>query len=160
MENPTWNLLVKAASLIAAILLMLGTGLVFAAHFAITQNKTAGLVSLFFATVMAVFGLFASTLSNNQMKREMGRAADAAHKLSQGELYGGNGSSDLTVQAEVGPKITGAIADAFNSMTHNLRSLTLVELSGRLRSSVSPFKLPPDMSAAKPPSPETSIFVN
>ncbi|MBC7899540.1 MAG: methyl-accepting chemotaxis protein [Saprospiraceae bacterium] len=32
-------------------------------------------------------------------------------------------AGDLTVQAEVGPEITGAIADAFNSMTHNLRSL-------------------------------------
>ncbi len=32
-------------------------------------------------------------------------------------------SGDLTVQADVGPEITGAIADAFNSMTENLRSL-------------------------------------
>lgn len=103
-------MLVKAASLIAAIVLVLGTGLIFAAHFAMTQNKTAGMVSLLFATVMAVFGLVASTLSNDQMKRELGRAADAARKLSQGELCGGSGSG---------------------------------ELSGRLRTSVSPFKLPP-----------------
>jgi twitching motility protein PilJ len=32
-------------------------------------------------------------------------------------------SGDLTVQAEVGTEITGPIADAFNSMTRNLRSL-------------------------------------
>lgn len=32
-------------------------------------------------------------------------------------------AGDLTVQAEVGPEITGEIADAFNSMTRNLRSL-------------------------------------
>ncbi len=32
-------------------------------------------------------------------------------------------SGDLTVHADVGPEITGAIADAFNSMTENLRSL-------------------------------------
>lgn len=32
-------------------------------------------------------------------------------------------AGDLTVQAEVGPEIAGEIADAFNSMTRNLRSL-------------------------------------
>ncbi|HMJ08129.1 MAG TPA: methyl-accepting chemotaxis protein [Pyrinomonadaceae bacterium] len=32
-------------------------------------------------------------------------------------------AGDLTVQAEVGPELTGEIADAFNSMTRNLRSL-------------------------------------
>lgn len=32
-------------------------------------------------------------------------------------------AGDLTVQAEVGPEITGEIADAFNQMTRNLRSL-------------------------------------
>lgn len=32
-------------------------------------------------------------------------------------------SGDLTVHADVSPEITGAIADAFNSMTENLRSL-------------------------------------
>ncbi|CAN5561011.1 hypothetical protein BH10ACI1_BH10ACI1_10050 [soil metagenome] len=32
-------------------------------------------------------------------------------------------AGDLTVQAEVSPEITGAIAEAFNSMTKNLRSL-------------------------------------
>lgn len=32
-------------------------------------------------------------------------------------------AGDLTVQAEISPEITGAIAEAFNSMTKNLRSL-------------------------------------
>lgn len=197
--------MVKAASIIAAVLLVLGTGLIFAAHFDWTENKTAALVTLLFAAGIAVFALITSTISNNQMKRELTRAAETAHRLSQGELYDGNGNGelmdslknvsdyiknkaaaaarvgsgdltentipvsdsdmlghafqnmveklrtlvqtqetrerlhnsvtkllsevsdvsagDLTVQAEVGPEITGAIADAFNSMTHNLRSL-------------------------------------
>ncbi len=205
MENPMWNLMVKAASITAAILLVLGTALIFASHFDWTENKGTALVTLLFAVLIAVFSLITSILSNDLMKRELAHAADAVHKLSQGELYDGNhkgelmeslknlsdyiknksaaaariadgnlsennlpvsdsdvlghafqnmveklrtlvqtqetrerlhnsvkkllcevsdvSAGDLTVQAEVGPEITGAIADAFNSMTHNLRSL-------------------------------------
>ncbi len=205
MGNPIWNLMVKASSLTAAILLLLGTGLVFAAQFGMTQSKIAGLATLLFAALIAVFALYASYRSNSRLKREMDLAADAAYKLSKGQLYCGKSSSelmdslksvseylkttsafaeriangdltenivpnsdldllgnsirdmaenlrtlvqtqetrerlhssvkklldevsevsagDLTIQAEVGTEITGAIADAFNSMTHNLRSL-------------------------------------
>ena len=205
MDNPIWNLIVKVSSLVAAVLLLLGTGFLFAAHFGFTQNKPSVLAVLFVATAFTLFALLAANRSNARIKNEMDHAADIAHRLSQGELFDGEGDNelmdslrnvsgylkdksavagriaagnlleniapnsdldtlghsmqnmvenlrmlvqtqetrerlhnsvkklldevsevsagDLTVQAEVGPELSGAIADAFNSMTHNLRSL-------------------------------------
>lgn len=56
-----------------------------------------------------------------QTQEEQNRLHDSILKLLRevSEVSAG----DLTVEAEVAPEITGAIAEAFNSMTKNLRSL-------------------------------------
>lgn len=205
MENPLWNLVLRASSLFAVFLLGLGTLLVFATYLGITDNAAAGAITVLFATLLAAFSLVAVNFAHRRLKQEQARAAEVAHRLSQGELFDGDASTelldslknisvylkeksavaeriaagdlsmsttprsdsdklgrsmqtmvdrlqslvqtqetrdrlqrsvmklldevsevaagDLTVQAETGPEMTGAIADAFNSMTRNLRSL-------------------------------------
>lgn len=52
--------------------------------------------------------------SKDRLQRSIVKLLDEVSEVSAG---------DLTVQAEVGPEITGEIAEAFNQMTRNLRSL-------------------------------------
>ena len=52
--------------------------------------------------------------SKDRLQRSVVKLLDEVSSISDG---------DLTVQAEVGPEITGEIAEAFNHMTLNLRSL-------------------------------------
>jgi twitching motility protein PilJ len=205
MENPIWNLIVKAASAIACLMLMIGILLILASYTGMTANKLAGDVTIICAFFIAIIALITANLENAKLKREAGRALDAAHELSQGVPFDSNeggalleslksvseymetmsmladrvgkgnldenispisdsdrlgrsmqemvenlrevvqtqesrdrlhnsviklleevsdvSAGDLTVHAEVSPEITGAIADAFNSMTQNLRTL-------------------------------------
>lgn len=205
MENPIWNLILKASSAIAVLLLVLAAGLILAAYFQITENNTAGVITTLFASVLGVFSLLAVNYSHTRLTKVSQTATEVAHRLSQGELFESDADTelleslkcislylkekselsdriasgdlshnvvprsdsdtlgnsfqlmteklrhqvqtsetrdrlqmsvmklldevsevaagDLTVQAETGPEITGAIADAFNSMTRNLRSL-------------------------------------
>ena len=205
MDNPLLNLVMRASSVAAVFLLGIGTLLVFATYLEITDKAGAGAITILFATVLAVFSLIAVNFAHRRLRQQTNKAIDAAHRLSQGELYEGEAGSelldslrnisaylkensatadriatgdlsvntipksdsdmlgssmqtmverlqslvqtqetrdrlqrsvmkllnevsevaagDLTVQAESGPEMTGAIADAFNSMTRNLRSL-------------------------------------
>lgn len=205
LQNPIWNLISKLFSLLAIIFLVVGVGLVGAAYFGFTENKLAGVLTIFFATVMAVFALVETNLTNLKVKRELKEATEVAHQIAQGvpfedespselldslkdvsgylqeksaianRIAGGDlsqnvtlrsdsdafgeafqnmieklrpivqteenrdqlqrsimklltevsevAAGDLTVQAEVSPEMTGAIAEAFNSMTLELRSL-------------------------------------
>lgn len=52
--------------------------------------------------------------SRDRLQKSIVKLLDEVSEVSAG---------DLTVQAEVGPEITGEIAEAFNQMTRNLRSL-------------------------------------
>jgi twitching motility protein PilJ len=206
-SNPLWNLLIKIFSFLAVIFLLLGASLVAAAHFGLTENKIAGVLTVSFAAVLAIFALVVLNFSNFKLSRELKEAGEIAHHLAQGEFFEeeieetsdllfalqeistyrrekilvfdrmatGDLSSeivlrsdtdafaqslqnmadklrqkvqteekrdqlqnsilkllsevsevaagDLTVQAEVSPEMTGAIAEAFNSMTKELRSL-------------------------------------
>ena len=205
--NPLWNLLIKIFSLLAIIFLILGASLVGASYFGLTENRIAGVLTVFFASVLAISAVAALTFSNFKMSREIKEAGEIAHHLAQGEFFDeeteeysnllfalqeisaylreksliadqiavGNFSSktvlrsdadvfgqslknmsdklrhtvqtqekrdrlqssivkllsevsevaagDLTVQAEVSPEMTGEIAEAFNRMTKELRSL-------------------------------------
>ena len=205
MQNPIWNLVVKAASALACFMLAAGSILLAASSAGLTQNKVAGDVTLVLGFFFAIFALVITSLENSRLKREQTKAVEAAHDLSQGIPYNGSSDSelldslksvseylaakssladriaagnlldnvsplsdsdvlggsmqhmvenlretvqtqderdrlhdsvmklleevsdvaagDLTVHAEVGPDVTGAIADAFNSMTQNLRTL-------------------------------------
>jgi twitching motility protein PilJ len=205
--NPLWNLLIRIFSFLAIIFLLLGAVLVGTAHFGLTDNKIAGVLTVFFAVVLSVFAIAALNYSNFKMSSEIKEASEIAHHLAQGEIFddeteeqsellfalqeisaylkgktqvidqiaAGNlrseivlhsdtdvfgqslkdmseklrqvvqtqekrdqlqksilkllsevsevAAGDLTVQAEVSPEMTGAIAEAFNSMTKELCSL-------------------------------------
>ncbi len=205
MENPFWNLILRAASIVACVLLLLSVSLILAAHAGLTTNTPPGIITLVFGGASAIFALATLNLSHAGLRREIREAVDAAHRISQGEQFDETADNelleslksvsayvteksnaaqkiaagdlsqnillrsdsdhfgaafqkmterlrmmigteetrdrlqksvvklleevsevsagDLTVQAEVGPEITGEIAEAFNQMTLNLRSL-------------------------------------
>jgi twitching motility protein PilJ len=206
-SNPLWNLLIKIFSFLAVIFLLLGASLVATAHFGLTENKIAGVLTVSFAAVLAIFALVVLNFSNFKLSRELKEASEIGHHLAQGEFFDEEAeetsdllfalqeisayrrekaaifdrmalgdlsteivlrsdtdafgqslknmadklrqkvqteekrdqlqssilkllsevsevaAGDLTVQAEVSPEMTGAIAEAFNSMTKELRSL-------------------------------------
>ena len=205
MHNPIWNLIVKAASAMAYIMLVVGIFFLLSSYAGLTENKIVGDVTIILAFLMAIVSLVAANLENSKLKSEQIQAVEVAHELSQGKPFDdktgsemldslksissylrsqsaladriANGdlsenitplsdsdvlgrsmqrmvdnlretvqtqesrdrlhnsvvklleevsdisAGDLTVHAEVGPDVTGAIADAFNSMTQNLRAL-------------------------------------
>lgn len=204
-DNPILNLITKLSSLLAIIFLFLGAALVGAAYFDLTSNEAAGVLTVFFAVILAVFSLVMINYSNIKLRGEIKEATEIAHQISLGETFAEESPSelldslreisvylqeksaiakqiasgdlsarvnlrsdadafgrafqdmidrlcslvqtqetrdrleksirklraevsevaagDLTVQAEVSPEMTGAIADAFNQMTRELRSL-------------------------------------
>ena len=197
----------KFASFLAIILLLLGAGLTASFYLGWTANHLAGVLTVVFAVILAVFSLVAVNFSNLRLIRETILATEAAHQIAQGELLENDFEStseifdslkelseylreketvvnlivngdlsrdvllrsesdelgksfqkmidrlrllvetketrdllqqsilklskevsevaagDLSVQAEVSAEMTGAIAEAFNSMTKNFRSL-------------------------------------
>lgn len=206
-SNPLWNLLIKIFSFLAVIFLLLGAALVAASYFGWLHNKTAGVLTVGFAAVAAIFAIAALNFSNFKMSRELKEAGEIAHHLARGEFFDEENeeqgellfalqeisayrrekalivdqmamgdlsaeivvcsdadvfgqslknmadklrrvvqtqekrdqlqnsilkllaevsevaAGDLTVHAEVSPEITGEIAEAFNRMTKELRSL-------------------------------------
>lgn len=205
MENSIWNLITKLLSLLAAVSLILGAGLVAAPHFGLAESDMVGVVAVAGAAALAIISLVAANLSNIRLRRQFKEAAEVARLVSQGEIYEEDGNNDLleslrgvseylreksaiaerisqgdltenvhlrsdsdafgrtfqnmidnlrllvqtqderdrlrrsikklldevsevaagdlTVQAEVTPEMTGAIGEALNSMTRNLRTL-------------------------------------
>lgn len=205
MENSIWNLIIKLISLLAAISLLLGAGLVAAPHLGLAENDNVGVVVVAGAALLAILSLVAANVSNIKLRREFKEAAEVARQVSQGEVYEDENrnelleslrgvsaylreksiiaeriaqgdltenvhlrsdsdafgrsfqnmidnlrllvqtqderdrlqrsikklldevsevaAGDLTVQAEVTPEMTGAIGEALNSMTRNLRTL-------------------------------------
>jgi twitching motility protein PilJ len=204
-ENPIWNLITKLFSVLSVIFLLAGAGLIGAAHFGLTTNRTAGVLTILFAVVLAIFSLITTNSSNIKLRRQLNEATEIANRISLGEPFSENTASelleslrdisgnmqektvavrriaggdlaveivqrsdadafgqafqemigklrslvqtederdrleksirkllrevsevaagDLTVQAQVSPEMTGAIADAFNQMTRELRLL-------------------------------------
>jgi twitching motility protein PilJ len=204
-ENPIWNLITKLFSVLSVIFLLAGAGLIGAAHFGLTTNRTAGVLTILFAVVLAIFSLFTTNSSNIKLRRQLNEATAIADRIALGEPFSENTASelleslrdisgnmqektvaarriasgdlaveivqrsdadafgqafqemigklrslvqtederdrleksirkllrevsevaagDLTVQAQVSPEMTGAIADAFNRMTRELRLL-------------------------------------
>src|SRR5678815_2141558 len=88
MQNPLWNLILKLSSAAAALFLLCAAALLFAANFGLTQNHTAGLSTLVFAVVIALFSLLAVNMSHSHLTREIETNDDAAHRLSLGQLLG------------------------------------------------------------------------
>lgn len=205
MEARLWNLVLRAASLLAGVSLLLAVVLVAASQLGYTENQTAGTVTLVFAAAVSIAAIVMVNLAHSRQAQDIDATIDAAHRMAQGERFDGRADTellgslkaisdymderaklmkkiaggdlsenvvvrsdadhfgdtfqnllerlrfvigtqdtrdrlqrsvvklldevssisdgDLTVQAEVGQEITGEIAEAFNQMTRNLRSL-------------------------------------
>ncbi len=205
MESQLWNLILKASSAAAGLLLLMAAGLIISAQLGSSDTLVPGIVTLVCAVVVSIAAIVLLNISNNSHAADIRSAVDRAHRLSQGEYFNDLPSSalgdslkeisdymrarskeirkiatgdvnenielrsdsdhlgdslqhlveqlrstlgsqdtrdrlqrsivklldevsevsagDLTVQAEVGPELTGEIAEAFNQMTRNLRSL-------------------------------------
>jgi twitching motility protein PilJ len=85
-KNLLFGLLGKLSSMLAVILLGLGTALAAASYFGWTENKLAGLVTMLFAAVTAAFALAAVNLTNLKLGRRLEAATEIAHQLSNGEI--------------------------------------------------------------------------
>lgn len=205
MQNPLWNLLLKTASLLACVLLLLSAVLVLGFAVGYIGDIKPGAISIIFAVGAAIFAIVGTNLAVSRNRGDIDQAVEQAHRLAQGEYFDDQPASelgdslkgisdylkekaqhlrriaagdlsdnvqlrsdsdhfgdslqhlverlrhtigteetrdrlqrsivklldevsevsagDLTVQAEIGPEITGEIAEAFNQMTRNLRSL-------------------------------------
>lgn len=86
-NNLLWSLVTRLISLLAVLFLLLGGGLVVAAHTGFTQNKLAGVLTTAFAVVMAVFSLLTLNYSNVKLNRRIREATEIAHQMSNGELF-------------------------------------------------------------------------
>ncbi|HEX8287092.1 MAG TPA: methyl-accepting chemotaxis protein [Pyrinomonadaceae bacterium] len=95
LNNPIWNLITKLFSLLAVIFLVLGAALVGAAYFDLTDNKAAGVLTVFFAVALAVFSLAATNYSNMKLSGEIKEAAEIAHQISLGEPFKEETQSEL-----------------------------------------------------------------
>jgi twitching motility protein PilJ len=95
MENSVWNLVIKLLSLLAAVSLFLGAGLVAAAYFGFAEDNGAGTFAVVGAAVLAIVALIASNISNMNLRRDFRDAAEVARQLSQGEYYEEESRNDL-----------------------------------------------------------------
>ena len=205
MESPLWNLILKASSIVACLLLLLAAALILSAQIGTSDTLVPGIVTFTVAVFVSIAAIVLLNISNSNQSADVRGGIDQAYRLSQGEFldklptsalgdalkeasdymrqrsqelrtiasgdvsenvslrsdsdhFGGSiqhlvdrlritlgthetrdrlqrsivklldevsevSAGDLTVQAEVGPEITGEIAEAFNQMTRNLRSL-------------------------------------
>lgn len=108
-ENPLWKMLTKFASLLAVILLFLGAGLSLAFHNGWTTNALAGVLTVSFAAVLAIFSLVALSFSNFKLVGQLVVVNETAHQIAQGEL--------LETDFESGDEIT----DSLKEISENLR---------------------------------------
>ena len=206
-NNPIWNLLLKAFSVLSVAFLLLGAVMVNAPYLGLPENPGTGTMILVVGVLAVLVSIVAVNISNITLQKELHEAATAASRLAQGELLENRpvsetelllslkdlsgylaekanaadriargdlsgmivlrsesdrlgqsfqnmveklhgivqtqderdrlqdsilqlleevsevAAGDLTVQAEISPEMTGAIAEAFNSMTRELRSL-------------------------------------
>ncbi len=95
MENSVWNLVTKFISLLSVFFLLLGAGLVGGSYYGLTDNQSAGVVTVIFATVLAVFSLVATNFSDQTLRRNLQEAADIAHKIAAGETFENQGGGAL-----------------------------------------------------------------
>ncbi len=86
-KNLLFGLLGKLSSLLAAVLIVLSTVLVTAAYFGLTENKLAGVVTMIFAAVTAVFSLAVINFANFKSNQQIKTATEIVHHLSNGEIF-------------------------------------------------------------------------
>src|SRR5215213_736887 len=85
-ENPFWNLIIKSASVFSVIFLLLGASLMIAGYFNWAESDLVGIVTIFFAVILAIFSLVSVNISSIKLSRQLKAATEIAHQLSQGEM--------------------------------------------------------------------------
>ncbi len=108
-QNPLVNILTKLSSLLAVILLLLGAGLSLASHNGWTENALAGVITVLFASILAVFSLVALNFSNLRLSNQLEIVNETAHQIAQGELLDADFESD------------DEITDSLKEISENLR---------------------------------------
>ncbi len=86
MNNSLWNLIIRIASFLAALFLLLGASLTYASHFGLTQNNAAIVLTVFSAAVLGIFALAAVNFNNFRLEREINDATEIAGRIADGEL--------------------------------------------------------------------------
>lgn len=86
-KNLLFGLLGKLSSLLAGVLLILSTVLVAASYFGLTENKLAGVATMIFAAVTAIFALAVTNFFNFKSNLQTKTATEIAHHLSNGEIF-------------------------------------------------------------------------
>ena len=86
-SNALWNLLTKLFSFLAIIFLLLAAGLSYASYSGMTENKLPGMLTVLFATAIAVFAIVAINFINLKADKELKEAAEIANSLANGEYY-------------------------------------------------------------------------
>jgi twitching motility protein PilJ len=81
------NFLIRIASALAAVFLVLGLILIFAARFSGEPTSGVGLLVIAFAVVTAVLSLAATNFSMLSLNAEIKEAAFTADKIAQGEIF-------------------------------------------------------------------------
>ena len=86
MENPLRNLISKAASVIACLLLVIGVVLTYTSFSGSAESRPEIVVTLIAAGCLSIFALVTTYLETGRLKREQRAAIDKANLLAQGCL--------------------------------------------------------------------------
>lgn len=95
MENPIWNLMIKAASAIGGVFLLLGIIMLISFQAGIAEDDLMGLFTTVFGGLLCIIALAAVNYSHFLQRRELREASEIAHKLSLGENYEGPADTEL-----------------------------------------------------------------
>ena len=127
MESRIWNLINKAASATACLLLVAGAGLTCALFFGLTESRTAVAITSVISAFVSLLALTAAHLETARLKRQEKAAVETANLLVRGRLITKEESGDLD--------------DALFSVSEYLRekaSLTQRVADGRLHENFAP----------------------
>src|SRR3712207_3876121 len=95
METRLWNLILRAASILAGVSLLLSIALVGASQLGYTENHAAGMVTLVFAAALAIASIVLVNLAHSRQAAEITAATDAAHRMAQGERFEERAETEL-----------------------------------------------------------------
>lgn len=122
--NPIWNLLTRAASFFAVLLLLLGTGLITASYLGWTENQIAGVWTIILGVALGVFALITINFSHIKLQNELRVATDIAHQLAQGEML----EDDFETGSEMFDSLKD-ISDYFKNKSRIINQISAGDLS-------------------------------
>ncbi len=88
-NNPIWNLLLKAFSVLSIAFLLLGAVMVNAPYLGLPENPGTATMILIFGVIAVFASIVAVNISNINLQRELHEATAVASQLAQGDLLDG-----------------------------------------------------------------------